>query len=105
MTKDDAETYVKAKISQIESMQKSLKDNYYDMDLENADVQTKIEDAVARAYFELSKLKSELEALKFEETDQLIEEIVILILSTKFFETNTKSKNGSFNSTFYKIRT
>ncbi|SDY79898.1 hypothetical protein [Lachnobacterium bovis] len=68
MTKDDAETYVKAKISQIESMQKSLKDNYYDMDLENADVQTKIEDVVARAYFELSKLKSELEALKFEET-------------------------------------
>ena len=49
-------------------MQKSLKDNYYDMDLENADVQTKIEDVVARAYYELSKLKSELEALKFEET-------------------------------------
>ena len=34
-------------------------------------------------------------ALKFEETDQLIEEIVILILSTKFFETNTKNKNGT----------
>ena len=38
-------------------------------------------------------------ALKFEETDQLIEEIVILILSTKFYETNSKDKNGTiFNN-------
>ena len=38
-------------------------------------------------------------ALKFEETDELIEEIVILILSTKFYETNSKDKNGTiFNN-------
>ena len=33
-------------------------------------------------------------ALKLEETDQLIEEIVTLIISTKFFETNLNDKNG-----------
>ncbi|WP_029067031.1 hypothetical protein [Lachnobacterium bovis] len=67
MTKDHAEIYVKTKISQINSLKKDLNNNFNDMDLENADVRDKFEELVKDINLKLSKLKDDLETLKFED--------------------------------------
>lgn len=67
MTKDYAEIYVKNKISQINRLKKDLNNNFNDMDLENADVRDKFEELVKDINLKLSKLKDDLETLKFED--------------------------------------
>lgn len=66
MTEIDAKNYVNEIVNAANSLEKSFKNNFEDMDLENTIIRTKMETIVQNAVSDLEKLKSDIQDLKFD---------------------------------------
>ncbi|SDY82532.1 hypothetical protein [Lachnobacterium bovis] len=66
MTEVDAKNYVNEIVNAANSLEKSFKNNFEDMDLENTIIRTKMETIVQNAVSDLEKLKSDIQDLKFD---------------------------------------